>query len=192
MPGFNIGGVGTAGPDSRVDPGLIHRWSLRFRAIRDLDNVVLYAKSVSRPEIEIDRAVMHNKQNQLWRAGKHRWSPVNIEFYEVAQLNNALDVFKYWTNVIDYEFQTLHDKYKTNCHVILEDGMGLEYHVYTLYGVFPTKISPTNLDYTRSEIGTINVTMSIDAAHEEGSYHSSRGPLDEDAMDRLAQLAGTL
>src|SRR5262245_8947291 len=42
--------------------------------------LLLFLKSASRPEPEIDEITIHNGQDEIYRPGKNRWSPVELTF----------------------------------------------------------------------------------------------------------------
>lgn len=174
MPGFKIGDTG--GPaNSLVEAMRVHRWQFIFDQIEGLKDVAIYALSTQRPSPQIDQMVMHHKQNQINLPGKHKWNPINVKFYEIQDLpigdTTTSAIFNYWADdaasaVINFVSNTINPNFRTNCRIQMEDGAGDFAHEYTLYNAWPTKVEPVELNYSSSDLATVQVTLVYDACDE--------------------------
>jgi len=174
MPGFVINGQGR-GPNATIETVRTHRWRFEFPQIRRLEQVVLYAMSCQRPTPQIDMITMHNGQTQIHMPGKYKWNPINAKFYERADRGAAVqtstrDIFMYWAHggnsVVDFTSNTVNKQFRAIAKIFLDDGVGRPVHIYTLKNIWPQKITPSELNYTSSEIATIQVTFVYDSADE--------------------------
>jgi len=174
MPGFKIHGEGK-GPSATVESARAHRWEFYFTGgdIGDLSNLDVYALSSQRPVLEIDKAVMHAGINQIHLPGKYKWNPINVKFYETLKGStlSTYALFKYWSEkVINLKQHTvkLPQESQTQARVAMLNGAGVGVYFYVLYNVWPSKVEPAELTYTSSEISTVQVTLTYDAADEVG------------------------
>ena len=172
MPGFSINGV-DKGPNPNVEPYRAHRWSFIFAQILDLADVELYALSCQRPSVDFDTITIHNQQTRINMPGKHKWNPINVKFYEVQQFGTATarEIFDYWAggdnSVLDFKTNTLTKDFRTTAKVILESGVGKGTHGYELFNAWPSKISPSELSYSSSDLATVQITLTYDSARED-------------------------
>lgn len=174
MPGFKINGAGQ-GPNADVEPARVHRFSFRFDTLGGLRDVVLYALSSQRPSVEIDQIKIHHKQTEAYLPGKHKWSAINVKFYELTQGlaggTTSSQIFNYWAGgqggPIDFRSNSIRNGFgKADVDINLEDGQGSPVHIYKLYGVWPTKVEPVELNYSSSDLSTVQVTFRYDSAYE--------------------------
>jgi len=171
MPGFNIYGEGaSSSPDALVEAGRLHRWRVDFKGG---ERFALYAHSCQRPSPEFSIIIIHHGINEIKMPGKYKWSPVTIKFYEIGDEVNmtARAIFKLWSgglsgNVLDIRKQHIVKQFYNELKVTMEDGAGGNYWEYTLYRAWPSKVDPTELTYTSSDIATVSVTFNYDAADE--------------------------
>ncbi len=178
MPGFNITGS-ESGPPSNLETARKHRY--RFIAFGDdLNDILLFAEKATRPQPEIDAIVAHHGQDEISFPGKNRWSTVDITFYEVLQggggpfdeLSSSYDlvakrIYDWWAvSVISLASSKLGPKPKRDCELALLDGRGEPVYTYQMYGCWPTKITPSELDYTATGLAEITVTLKMDKVRE--------------------------
>ena len=178
MPGFNINNAANAGgrrlPSATVETFRAQRWRVEFMDVRQLDDIILYAQSCQRPGVEIDTIIIHNRQNMIRLPGKYKWNPISIKFYETilksAGTTTLSALFDYWSNgrraVVNYNTNTINQDFRSNIKIYLDDGEGQEQHIYTLYNAWPSKVEPSELTYTSSDISTVNVIFNYDSASE--------------------------
>jgi hypothetical protein len=170
MPGFKLNGQ-DKGPSAQVEPARAHRFSFRFEALK---NIALYALSTQRPSVEFDQVKLFHKQTEVYLPAKHRWSPITVKFYELVQGlpggTTAAQLFSYWAKgkPLIYSRNTLAAGFgKSNVDIDMEDGFGARVHLYKLYGAWPTKVEPSELNYSNTELATVAVTFRYDSAYED-------------------------
>lgn len=171
MPGFRINGQGD-GPSAVVESSRLHRWVVRFFDVGgvNLDSVSLYAKEIDRPKVEDDVLTMHHSQNLIYLPAKHKWTPINAVFCDIADssdqsnLSTSRDLFDYWRSVINLNSNTINSDFRGKCIVSMLDGLNTETVLYELFDVWPSKIEPAKLDYTSSDISTVAVTLQYNSA----------------------------
>jgi len=178
MPGFKINGEGS-GPNAGVEPAFTHRWLFEFDQVGTMKGVALYAMSTQRPSAEIDVIKFHHGQTEANLPGKNRWSPINVKFYEILNGlpegdNTAREIFTYWAENVNSAVVLLADgkinpNFRTGCTISMLDGLGEPKHLYSLSNVWPIKIEPSELNYSSSELATVQVTLRYDAAFESGA-----------------------
>lgn len=174
MPGFNIGSHGD-GPPNTQEASRKHRYLVKVMNPLSTD-LLFFARKVTLPIVEIDRIVMHHKQEEIYLPGKHRIQTCDINFYRVHDHGGdkaAREIYNWWSkNVISLENSGLasddqgtFDKKNAEIHVL--DGSGITVYKYLLYGIWPNKISPDALDFSDSSIAEIVATFVVDKLKEE-------------------------
>jgi len=171
MPGFSING--SRGPDPHVEPYRAHRWHFYFASILDLTDVELYAMTCQRPTVDFDTITIHNQQTRINMPGKHKWAPISVKFYETQQgeYSSARSIFDYWAggsnSVLNFETNTLTRDFRTVVKIALESGAGVGTHAYELFNTWPSKVAPSELSYSSSDLTTVQVTLTYDSARED-------------------------
>ncbi|MEE8578020.1 MAG: hypothetical protein V3T31_12255 [candidate division Zixibacteria bacterium] len=176
MPGFKINNQGD-GPSSTVEAARLHRWQVSFTGASISEDTMLYAKTIGRPVIEIDQIKMHYQQTEIYLPGKHRWSTITVDFYEILDeggINKTTsEIFNYWADsVLDLAANTIAnlDTIKqTRMTITPLDGQGGGATRIIMDGVWPIKVEPAELNYTTTDLSTTKVTFRFDAAEEVSS-----------------------
>lgn len=191
MPGFNIPGGGGAvigAPSSLQETARRHRWRFeiqpyRGRGIASLSSspwnaadIVIYAHKATRPSPEIDSVTIHHSQDEIYTPGKNRWNPIEISFYEVITTEGNITaryIYHWWSrDVIQIVRSRIAGKdsdvpLKRECYLTQLNGVGTPVYRYTLYGCWPEKVTPEDLNYDESAICEITVRLRYDKAAEE-------------------------
>ena len=183
MPGFNIVikndrcppsdcESGYVGPLSDVETGRTHRY--RMRILEPVKDVTLYAFKCQRPVCETDRMVMHHGQDEIYKPGKQRWLPIEVTFYEVIKAHNLTAQYLnlWWgKSMIDVQSSTISPdpNYKRPCELELVDGCGHPVWAYYMYGVWPSKVSPSELSYADIELSSVSCVLEISKAVEKST-----------------------
>lgn len=157
---------------------------------------MLFCEKCTRPTPEIDEITIHRGQDEIYRPGKNRWSPIEFTFYEKLsgghsvsgyygvgnQTNEVAElIYKWWGSeesaysnrhtMINLSTSTQHalgpKSYYKNAQLQMLDGVGKPVWTYFLYDCWPQKISPIDLSYSDSDIATITVTMRFNKAVEK-------------------------
>jgi hypothetical protein len=141
-----------------------------------MKNMLFFLKNATRPTVEIDQIVVHNGQDEIYRPGKQRWSPIDLTFYEVISAKDGDSaenwapgrIFAWWArNCLIVEESRRAKNFAINAQLSLVDGAGTSVWTYFLYQAWPVKVAPSNLDYTSTDIGEITVTLRFSKAMEK-------------------------
>lgn len=177
MPGFNIpssgcgGGGGGAGSlaNPNIEVARNHRYL--FETLGPLTSFACYAKKCTRPVMEVDKIVMHRGQDEISMAGKQRWSPIEITFYEIVDgIDVVAQALHEWHGraTVDVRNSRVGQQsvYKQNCSLAMLDGYGLPVWMYQMFDCWPSKVTPCQLSYTDTELAEITVTLEVNKAIE--------------------------
>lgn len=164
--------------DNTIETARAHRWIVELSATTDygdLSEITLYAKTCQRPSFEVDIITIHHQAEEIYRPGKYRWNPIDIVFYEYLKGTDrysnktSRELYKWWTTAIstDHKQKPVTDINSVTATIAELDGEGRISRKYSLYNCKLIKVSPSDLDYTSSEISTNTVTIKYDYAIEE-------------------------
>lgn len=169
MPGFKIDGGWVDGPNPLAEVRRTHRWI--FQALGHLPGrreVMLVLKSCSRPSQEMQEAVMHHNQEQVYFAGKHTWEPVTMTWYDVEQDPDVSETMWRWLNIcLDVPGMTVStpsDYKRNNSELRMTDGAGRNTESWTMYHGWPQSFNWNSLNYTSNDIQEIEVKFRYDRA----------------------------
>lgn len=191
MPGFIISDPsGTKceekGPksiaQSNLETARSHRWEITIYALSSEGaNIAVYAHKCGRPSHETAIITYHHSQNEIYMPGKDKWNPIDISFYETKLYDNAgqtaAEIYKWWgKSVLEYKNSKILGGFKKTIDIKSLDGMGEEFYKYKLLGAWPSKITPTELDYSSNDIAEITVTVVYDKAQEDNNEAGDAGP----------------
>jgi len=192
MPGFNItipnvchdgdahnwdGESAFQGPIHTVETARKHRYRLEILEpfageSGDNNGILLFCEKCTRPTPEIDEIIIHNGQDEIYRPGKQRWNPIEFTFYEKLRGNTdetAELIYKWWGKIMlaltDSTQRPVSEYYKRG-HLQMLNGVGNPIWTYFLYDCWITKVSPSDLAYSDSDIATISVTLRFNKAEE--------------------------
>lgn len=173
MPGFNINGTGGEA-SGLTEVARSHRWRVFINggAPSISKEILLAAKDATRPSVDIDTITYHHKSNQIYMPGKYKWpDTVDIVFYEYVNSSlldqTASEFFNYWSSqVYDLQTNNIINNYKRIVLVNMLDGLGNVVYDYILEGAWPSKVSPSSLSYTTSDLATTKVSFRYDLVSE--------------------------
>jgi len=173
MPGFLIDGVGNPArnPPNTVETGRRHRYLLTL--LNPLEDVLIYAHKVTRPTFEAEVITVHSGQDLIYRPGKHKWNPIEMTIYDVVSSggmdNTASAIYDWWRNSMIDTSNSKQFKpadYRKNCSLEMLGGDGSSLWLYQLYGCWPSKVSPSDLQYAETAIADITITLQVDRVVE--------------------------
>ena len=165
------------GPINTIETARKHRYRLEIlEPLGDkVTGLLLYGYKCGRPNIEIDEIAIHNAQDEIFRPGKQHWKAVEFSFYEKLRGVNILYdqaaelVYKWWGSTMINLNTSLHrepSEYLKNAQLEMLDGNGASVWVYQLYDCWPSRISPSDLDYSDTSIADISITLRYGKARE--------------------------
>jgi hypothetical protein len=172
MPGFIVGGKGT-GPNHTVETRRRHRWIFRTLGKGSSEfasEVLLILKEASRPQFNFEEPVMHHNQEQAYFAGKQTWEAVKLVWYDGEQNPDISKEMWEWVNTvcnIPAVTVDIPGNYKKQGKLQMLDGAGTSTETWQMYGCWPQSTNWNNLDYSDTEIQTIEVTMRYDRAERQ-------------------------
>lgn len=183
MPGFIIGGVGGGGPlgggpVNTIETRRKHRWLFKTIGRNGGDfprEILVVLVEASRPHFTAEEPDMHHNQEQAYFAGKHKWDPISLTWYDAEQPNDAAaEIWKWINGVIGIHTGNipvyLPSDYKKDAHLIMRKGTGEANEEWAMFGCWPQDVDYQSLDYTDTAIQRISVTMRYDRANRVGSF----------------------
>lgn len=174
MPGFNVqpfgGGYSAEGPSNIVEPRRKHRWVFETlgRGVGVFSqSELLVLQSASRPSFKFEEPEMHHNQEVSRFAGKQDWDPVTLVWYDVEQTPDVSRGIYHWLETV-VNMQSIavsHPRfYKKTAALLLLDGTGQPTEEWQMFGTWPAASNWQELDYTSTDLLTIEVTMRYDRA----------------------------
>jgi len=182
MPGFNICGIGgslAATIETRRD----HRWV--FEALGkgggDLwpTNALLILQSAQRPNFKFEEPEMHHNQEVARFAGKQDWEPITMTWYDAEQSPDvSFHMWDWIQHVSRFDggnspggegqygapFVQIPGYYKREGQLSMLSGVGVPTERWRLCNTWPKENNWGDIDYTSTEIATIEVQMRFDRA----------------------------
>jgi len=154
------------------------------------NDIMLFAHKCTRPSPEVDEITIHHGQNEIYRPGKHRWKPLDITFYEVlntvadddgttiSQSNQTAElIYKWWAQTMIILPELRYNKpseYLAHGLLTMLDGSGDAVWEYRLYDCWPMKVTPTDADFSDSNIADITLTLRFQKAVEMPGPHTKK------------------
>ena len=179
MPGFLITTgakhVGHEANSAQAETKRKHRWVFTvFWGGQDtnLTRSSVYLQSAQRPHAVTEEVVMHHDEEQAYFAGKYHWEPISLVFYDVADPHDSSSAIYDWFNkVVDVKQATvsLPSAYKLPSTLNMTSGTGESIEAWELFNCWPIDVNWNDLDYTNTEIQTIDVSMKFDRAVRSGA-----------------------
>ena len=182
MPGFQPEATQPSETDKagRAEFRRKHRW--RFRVLEQVtangggkpafnDNTdwILLQKA-ARPSFKYDEAVVHHDQEEAYFAGKQKWDPIALVWYDSLTPDVSSDVWD-WIQAVSQFTEanspnvSLPSDYKKNCAIEMTSGTGGNAdETWHIINAWPKEVNWNDLDYTNTEIQLINVQMRFDRA----------------------------
>lgn len=188
MPGFVIDGGGDANRINRLNASATvesrrkHRWYFSILAggagVNGPEQSRVYLQSAQRPHSVTEEAVMHHDEEQAYFAGKYHWEPISLVFYDVTSAGGgnadaSSEIYRWLNNCVNIYNAAVSfpSAYKKDSLLVMTLGNGTNSELWYMYHCWPIDINWNDLDYTNTEIQTIDVSMKYDRA-ERGSTGS--------------------
>lgn len=170
MPGFNIGELGGVGPSNLTETRRKHRWLFQTIASQSFNmpgSVLLLLQRAARPTFIFDEPELHHDQEVAYFAGKQRWDPITLAFYDSENDPDSSLQMLNWVNSVSQLNATtvaVPREYKSNATLQMTKGDGSVSESWSLAGAWPQQTNWGDLDYTNTEIQLIEVTLRYDRA----------------------------
>ena len=165
MPGFNINGQGN-GPAANLETRRKHRWN--FATLGNIgQTALLVLQSAQRPNFKFEEPEMHHNQEVAYFAGKQSWEPITLTWYDVEQDPDISSTIYQWLNTvvtITSANVAPPSQYKKQASLQMVDGQGASNETWSIYNCWPKEVNWQDLDYTVTDIATIEAQMRFDRA----------------------------
>lgn len=171
MPGFAIGST-KDGPSPVMETARSHRWNIVINGLDNSREIAFYAASMTRPIFEFDVIKMHHRQNEINLPGKYRYGVATLKFYEKITEGGRAETAEYFNEwksevVANYLLHSINIKtFRKEVQAILEDGQGRSIYSYIMTHAWPSKVEPSELDYSSSNISMTTATLVFDGVKE--------------------------
>jgi len=176
MPGFSIdkaSGGKELTKNNKAEFRRKHRWRLSSDDKTGLlKRDWLYLSKAQRPSFKFEEAVVHHDQEEAYFAGKNKWDPIELSFYDTVKGDNVKDtseiLYKWILNGVvglsEKAHVNLPSAYKLNVTIECTSNVGEPDETWTLFGAWPISSNWNDLDYSSSEIQQITVSLKFDRA----------------------------
>lgn len=173
MPGFNICGFGAnpEGPSNTYEPRRKHRWA--FETIGRGGGIIpvpilLVLREASRPNFKFEEPDMHHNQEQVYFAGKQSWDPCKLVWYDIEQnIDSSKEMWTWVNGVVKFQGNlpvSLPSYYKKDAILSMLKGDGSVSERWKMCGCWPKEVNWGDLNYTSTDLQTIEVSMRFDRA----------------------------
>lgn len=169
MPGFNVCGQGS-GPSATIEIRRRHRWVMNVlqRGDRQFSEAeLLVLLSASRPAFEYAKPEMHHNQEVAYFAGKSKWEPISLKWYDAEQNPDVSGGLYAWlesvSNIVTANVNPP-SFYKRNASMSMLNGGGDPTETWFICNAWPSNVNWGEVDYSQTELATIEATMTYDRA----------------------------
>lgn len=113
---------------------------------------------------------MHHNQEVAYFAGKQSWDPVTLVWYDIQQNPDVSAGIYNWIETVTPMSGASAIKvaspsqYKKTAQLDMLDGFGNPCESWAMYGTWPQACNWQELDYTSTDLMTIEATMRYDRA----------------------------
>ena len=108
---------------------------------------------------------MHHNQEQVYFAGKQKWEPCTLTWYDIEQNPDiSAGIYKWLETVVQLQAVNVGhpSTYKRTAQLQVEDGFGNADEEWILYGTWPQSVNWGELDYTNIELLEVEAVMRFD------------------------------
>lgn len=170
MPGFNICNSGD-GPSATIETRRKHRWV--FAALGKGSSkafnreILLLLLAAQRPKVKFEEPEMHHNQEVARFAGKQDWEPITLNWYDAEQPDSSAAIYDWFKSVVDFSTANVNppSQYKSQGNLHMIDGAAAVTENWQICNCWPKEGNWGDLDYSDTEIATIEVVMRFDRAY---------------------------
>jgi hypothetical protein len=142
------------------------RWTFEIHGFCDNQKNVVpehFVQTASRPNLSIEETEINHLNAKTWIPGKASWETITITYQDVAHVEMQ-SLWNWLVSVYDFTDPVnlpMGNKQDWNAQGILNlyDGCGVLLEGWQLNNMFPTAINFGELDYSSSDICTIELTL---------------------------------
>lgn len=177
MPGFNSSPFSSAShagittKSARSESRRKHRWifTVLWEDGAGMNAVSTYLQSAQRPHAVVEEALMHHDEEQASFAGKYHWEPISLVFYDMVDpVDSSASIYEWFNQVVNVAQATVDvpANYKKTSKLNMTNGGGGSVEEWSMYNSWPIDVNWNDLDYTNTEIQTIDVSLKFDRAEK--------------------------
>lgn len=169
MPGFNICGSGN-GPSAAIELRRKHRWhfeTLGRGSGQFSQQELLILMTAQRPSFKFDEPDMHHDQEVARFAGKQDWETVSLTWYDAEQDPDVSNgIYQWLESVVNFATANVNPPsvYKRQGTLNMHNGQGIATESWLMCNTWPKEVNWGELDYSATEICTIEAVMRFDRA----------------------------
>lgn len=167
MPGFVVCGQGN-GPPSTIETRRKYRWVFQALGSVFSPGDLLVLQSAQRPNFKFEEPEMHHNQEVAYFAGKQTWEPITLTWYDAENPYDASkSIYRWLQSVVNFATADVNvpSAYKTDARLGMTSGVGLATsEQWQICACWPKEVNWGELDYTNTEICTIECVMRYDRA----------------------------
>lgn len=128
-----------------------------------------YVKTANRPTLTITPAEVHYLNQMMEVPGKGKWSNLTVTYYDVEDAGFEQQLRAYISSTFPINANSVDNmcqqdklnQYATYGLLKMLDGCGSILETWTLYDLWPISVNWGDLDYSSSDVATIEVTFSF-------------------------------
>ena len=174
MAGFNIcgtgGGFGSTFPKANMETRRKYRWVFEDLStpggFKFAPNELLILQSAQRPNFKFEEPELHHQQEVAYFAGKQSWEPITMTWYDAENPDVSQALERWFNSVVDWTTANVNppEEYKGTALLAMVNGFGKRTEEWTLCNCWPKSGNWGDLNYTDTEIATIECEMRYDRA----------------------------
>lgn len=142
------------------------RWTFEISGFcNNQKNVVpeYFVQMASRPNLSIEETEINHLNAKTWIPGKASWETITVTYLDVAH-NEMRSIYNWLATVYDFTDPVnlkMGERRDWNATGLLTmyDGCGTTLETWELQRMFPTAINWGDVDYSSSDIATIELTL---------------------------------
>ena len=150
-------------------PGVIFkrkfRWKFKIDVLGPRTHKIPehFVKTAARPNLDIEEVQVDFLNSTTWFPGKARWQQMTVTYHDVDD-NLMAPLYEWMVDIYDFQDhlgkrQTEKEGWTGTGTLTLYDGCGGKLETWTLFNMFPTSINFGDLDYSNSEISTVDLSL---------------------------------
>lgn len=141
------------------------RWTIEFKNHQGLMNMLPPSKA-ARPSISFKEIEAVHLTENIYLPGRVEYQPLNVTVYDIGgNLKDNIDAWLKSIYAVD-KHRALYSKYYSDTiNINMLDGSGKVLETWVYEEAWPQKIDFSDLDYSSSDLATIDITFRYSRAY---------------------------
>lgn len=147
-----------------------YRWLFFITNVSAEGSPCLPPSKSNRPSLSFKEIDAQHVTETIYFPGKPEWKPINLTLYDIKKKSNpVMEWIKkiYLVNEKEVTWKPSSNFKIGTCSLELYDGVGNTIEKWILENVWPNNIEFGDLDYSSSDVLTIDLTLRYDRAYLE-------------------------